>query len=67
MTRDPRADPRYKERIPYVVAAGPPRSRLYEQVVDPLMFLNNDGSFINTNYYIEKQLIPPLDRIFKLI
>jgi DNA polymerase zeta len=30
---DPRAEPQYGERVPYVVKAGPPGSRLIDRVV----------------------------------
>lgn len=68
MTVDPRAEPRYAERIPYVVIHGEPGARLVDMVVDPLEVLAIDSPFrINDLYYINKQIIPALQRVFGLV
>ncbi|CAI9261304.1 unnamed protein product [Lactuca saligna] len=65
---DPRAEPRYAERIPYVVVHGEPGARLSDMVVDPLDLLSLDSPFrLNDLYYINKQIIPALQRVFGLI
>jgi DNA polymerase zeta len=35
MVNDPRAEPQYGERVPYVVKAGAPSTRLVDRVVSP--------------------------------
>ncbi|CAK8544655.1 unnamed protein product [Lathyrus sativus] len=68
MRIDRRAEPRYAERIPYVVIHGEPGARLADMVVDPLEVLAIDSPFrINDLYYINKQIIPALQRLFGLV
>lgn len=68
MRADPRAEPRYAERIPYVVVHGEPGARLADMVVDPLDLLSLDSPFrLNDLYYINKQIIPALQRVFGLV
>lgn len=68
MRTDPRAEPRYAERIPYVVVHGEPGARLVDMVVDPLDLLEIDSPFrLNDLYYINKQIIPALQRVFGLV
>ncbi|XP_042518598.1 DNA polymerase zeta catalytic subunit [Macadamia integrifolia] len=67
MRIDPRAEPRYAERIPYVVVHGEPGARLVDMVVDPLDLLRVDSPYrLNDLYYIQKQIIPALQRVFGL-
>ncbi|KAI3448610.1 hypothetical protein Pfo_005275 [Paulownia fortunei] len=68
MTADPRTEPRYAERIPYVVVHGEPGARLVDMVVDPLELLAINSPFrLNDIYYIRKQIIPALQRVFGLV
>ena len=68
MRADPRAEPCYVERIPYVVIHGEPGARLIDMVVDPLELLAMDSPFrLNDLYYINKQIIPALQREFRLV
>ncbi|RAL37914.1 hypothetical protein DM860_000608 [Cuscuta australis] len=68
MRTDPRAEPRYAERVPYVVVHGEPGARLADLVVDPLDLLTIDSPHrINDTYYIQKQIIPALQRVFGLV
>lgn len=68
MRIDPRAEPRYGERVPYVVVHGEPGARLVDMVVDPLDLLALDSPFrLNGLYYITKQIIPALQRMFGLV
>ncbi|KAL4556311.1 hypothetical protein LXL04_038958 [Taraxacum kok-saghyz] len=65
---DPRAEPRYAERVPYVVVHGEPGARLSDMVIDPLDLLAVDSRFrLNDLYYINKQIIPALQRVFGLV
>jgi DNA polymerase zeta len=68
MLSDPRAEPRYAERIPYVVINGEPGSRLVDLVLSPHQLLRSAGTLrLNANYYITKQIVPSLERIFSLV
>ncbi|EMD65497.1 hypothetical protein COCSADRAFT_180252 [Bipolaris sorokiniana ND90Pr] len=67
MLADPRAEPQYGERVPYVVITGAPGARLIDRCVNPEMLLQNDHLELDAEYYISKNLIPPLERIFNLV
>jgi DNA polymerase zeta len=67
MLADPRAEPQYGERIPYVVITGAPGARLIDRCVSPETLLQNDHLELDAEYYISKNLIPPLERIFNLV
>lgn len=68
MEIDPRAEPHYGERIPYVVVHGEPGSRLIDMVVNPFDLLDLNSPFrLNDLYYINKQMIPALQRVFGLL
>ena len=67
MLEDPRAEPQYGERVPYVVITGAPGARLIDRCVAPEVLLHNDHDELDAEYYILKNLIPPLERIFNLV
>ncbi|KAJ4753536.1 DNA polymerase [Rhynchospora pubera] len=68
MAQDPRAEPQYGERVPYVVVHGEPGARLVDMVIDPYLLLDLDSPYrLNDLYYINKQIIPVLQRIFGLV
>jgi len=68
MLSDPRAEPRYAERVPYVVIHGEPGARLADMVIDPYGLLENGSPYrLNEQYYITKQIIPALQRVFGLL
>lgn len=67
MLEDPRAEPQYGERVPYVVITGAPGARLIDRCVAPEVLLENDQNELDADYYIMKNLIPPLERIFNLV
>lgn len=67
MAVDMRFEPQYKERIPYVVVAGPPKSRLIDRCVSPEELLQNPSLTLDADYYIHKALIPALDRFFNCV
>ncbi|KAL4099442.1 hypothetical protein PRIC1_007247 [Phytophthora ramorum] len=67
MGKDPRAEPRYAERVPYVVVNGPPGARLMDLVVSPDEYFDKRKHYsVNYHYYINKQIIPSLERLFLL-
>ncbi|THV49520.1 hypothetical protein BGAL_0191g00170 [Botrytis galanthina] len=67
MLEDARTEPQYGERVPYVVVTGAPGARLIDRCVAPEELLNSDHSELDAEYYISKNLIPPLERIFNLM
>lgn len=64
---DARAEPQYGERVPYVVITGAPGARLIDRCVPPEELLESGHSELDAEYYISKNLIPPLERIFSLV
>ncbi|XP_039129242.1 DNA polymerase zeta catalytic subunit isoform X3 [Dioscorea cayenensis subsp. rotundata] len=68
MRIDPRAVPHYGERIPYIVIHGEPGARLIDMVVHPSAVLDINSPYrLNDLYYITKQIIPALQRVFGLV
>lgn len=67
MLEDARAEPQYGERVPYVVISGAPGARLIDRCVAPEELLSNSHLQLDSEYYISKNLIPPLERIFNLV
>jgi DNA polymerase zeta len=67
MLKDARQEPQYGERVPYVVIAGGPGARLFERCVEPERLLYDEHAELDAEYYISKNLIPPLERIFNLV
>jgi len=67
MLEDPRLEPQYGERVPYVVVTGAPGSRLIDRCVAPEELLHDAQLDLDAEYYITKNLIPPLERIFNLV
>ncbi|KAI9701709.1 MAG: DNA polymerase zeta [Bogoriella megaspora] len=67
MLADHRAEPQYGERVPYVVVAGAPGARLIDRCVAPEELLADEEMELDAEYYISKNLIPPLERIFNLV
>ncbi len=68
MDRDPRAEPRYGERVSYVVVHGEPGARLIDMVVEPETLVESGGTLrLHAVYYITKQIIPALERFMRLI
>lgn len=67
MAYDRRLEPRVGERVPYVVVYGMPGVPLIQLVRRPLEVLQDPGLRLNAAYYIAKQILPPLGRMFQLI
>ena len=67
MIKDRRTEPQYGERVPYVVIAGAPGARLWERCVEPTRLIYDEYAELDAEYYISKNLIPPLERIFNLV
>lgn len=67
LLQDPRLEPQYGERVPYVVVSGAPGARLIDRCVEPERLLTDGSLELDSEYYISKNLIPPLERIFNLV
>ncbi|KAK2890528.1 DNA polymerase zeta catalytic subunit isoform X2 [Channa argus] len=67
MAYDRRLEPRVGERVPYVVVYGMPGVPLIQLVRRPMEVLQDPGFRLNATYYITKQILPPLARMFQLI
>ena len=68
MALDPRSEPHYGQRVPYVVVAGTTQSRLCDLVVDPEAMVSSSQALrLNMNYYIRKQILPALSRLLNLV
>ncbi|PIA14409.1 DNA/RNA polymerase [Coemansia reversa NRRL 1564] len=67
MMHDPQVEPEYGERVAYLVVNGNSRSRLIDQVVPPKALLAQPHLRLNFQYYIDKQLVPALDRVLSLV
>lgn len=65
--KDPRAEPRRGERVPYVIVYGSPDQALYQLVRHPEELISDPSLKLNAVYYIERVLIPPLNRVFHLM
>lgn len=64
--KDPRDEPQYAERVPYLISNADGR-RLIDRARMPEELLSNRSLSIDTEYYIRNLLIPPLSRIFNLV
>lgn len=64
---DRRSEPRVGERVPYVIVYGTPGLPLIQLVRRPLEVLQDPSLRLNATYYITKQILPPLARVFSLI
>lgn len=67
LKEDRRSEPRVKERVPYVVVYGSPGLPLIRLVRRPHEVLQDPCLRLNASYYITKQILPPLNRVFSLI
>ncbi|KAI8060050.1 hypothetical protein BC940DRAFT_371596 [Gongronella butleri] len=67
MAKDPRAEPQYGERVPYVVVHQGPNARLKDRIMKPEALLQDRTLRLDGEYYIRKQIIAPLERVFQLM
>jgi DNA polymerase zeta len=64
---DPMTEPLVSERVPYVIIYGSPNRPLYELVRSPEELIQNPDLKLNYEYYVMKQILPPIDRIMLLM
>ena len=67
VAKDKRAEPRTGERVPYVIVYGMPGLPLIQLVRQPGEVVEDASLRINATYYITKQIVPPLARMFSLM
>lgn len=71
LEKDPRSEPQYRERIPYVVTRDVTNQRIRDRSVSPEDFVASFSSpnpmELDFEYYITRVLIPPLERVLNLI
>ena len=67
LSRDRRSEPLVGQRVPYVIVYGTPGLPLIQLVRCPHDLLADTSLRINATYYITKQILPPLGRIFSLM
>jgi len=67
LSRDRRAEPLAGQRVPYVIVYGTPGLPLIQLVRCPHELLADPSLRINSTYYITRQILPPLGRIFSLL
>ncbi|KEG11952.1 DNA polymerase delta catalytic subunit [Trypanosoma grayi] len=62
--RDPASAPNVGDRVAYVIIRAAKGAKAYERSEDPIYVLDNNIP-IDTQYYLEHQLAPPLLRVFE--
>ncbi|GAA5897069.1 hypothetical protein JCM5296_004286 [Sporobolomyces johnsonii] len=67
MVEDPRAEPEYGERVPYVMFQSEPGQKQVDRAIAPNEFLADPRLRLDATHYIERMMIPPLSRIFDLV
>uniref|UniRef100_A0A8D9BNJ6 DNA polymerase n=1 Tax=Cacopsylla melanoneura TaxID=428564 RepID=A0A8D9BNJ6_9HEMI len=64
---DARSEPRVGERVPYVIVSGAPGLPLIKLVKSPHELLQDFSLRLNSEYYITRVIVPPLERCFLLL
>ncbi|KAI0225627.1 DNA polymerase zeta catalytic subunit [Lamellibrachia satsuma] len=67
LSKDHQAEPRVGQRVPYVIVHGTPGLPLIQLVRQPQELLLDPELRLNGTYYVTKQVLPPLARVFSLI
>ncbi|GAA6061348.1 hypothetical protein JCM10212_004829 [Sporobolomyces blumeae] len=67
MMKDHRAEPEYGERVPYIMFQGEPGTKQVDRALSPADFLADPRLRLDVSHYIERMMIPPLERIFDLV
>ena len=66
MAKDRRAEPQYKERVPYLVVRSKLGVTLRDRSISPEEFMADESLELDADYYITKTLIPPLSRLLNI-
>lgn len=71
VNKDPRSEPQYRERVPYLIFQDSSKLRIKDRCISPEDFIKSYNTLkplrLDNEYYITRVLIPPLERIFNLI
>ncbi|KAM0755963.1 hypothetical protein T439DRAFT_295975 [Meredithblackwellia eburnea MCA 4105] len=67
MAKDPRAEPSYGERVPYILIQAEKGTRQVDRAVTPAEFLSDSRVRLDTTHYITRGMIPALNRFFNLV
>ena len=67
MAEDEQAEPEYGDRVPYVIVYRKNKTTLRQSSVTPEEAVNDASLMVNAEYYIVKQVIAPLQRVFSLM
>jgi hypothetical protein len=63
--KDKNTLPRYAERVPYLVIENSISKALKDQIISPDDFFKTKNVRINSKYYIEKQILPVVQRFLE--
>jgi DNA polymerase delta subunit 1 len=63
LKRDKNSAPAIGDRVPFIIRSGTKNEKTHERAEDPLYAIVN-GIGLDAKYYLEKQLMKPLTRIF---
>lgn len=68
---DPRREPQYRQRVPYLVIRDSLKERIKDRSVTPEEYVSSFQTTspmeLDHEYYITRVLIPPLERVFNLM
>lgn len=71
VSKDPRSEPQYRERVPYLIYQDSTKIRVKDRCISPEDFVKTYSTqnplSLDNDYYISRVLIPPLERVFNLI
>ncbi|KAH8925504.1 hypothetical protein BT69DRAFT_1318197 [Atractiella rhizophila] len=67
MQADPRAEPLFYERVPYIIAQSDVGNRQVDRALAPDEFMADRRNMVDINYYINNHFIKPLARLFNLV
>ncbi|GAA5859597.1 hypothetical protein JCM8547_006156 [Rhodosporidiobolus lusitaniae] len=66
MARDPRAEPEYGERVPYILTQSEKGTKQVNRAMAPEEFMADPRNRLDAFHYIEGMMIKPLERVFNL-
>jgi DNA polymerase zeta len=67
MQLDRMAEPRYGQRVEYLVVCGTADAPLRERCQPPMAVIHDPSLIVDTEYYIRKQILPSLARLLNLV
>lgn len=67
MDQDANAEPQYRQRVPYVIVKGEAKLTVRLRARLPRELLADRSLELDSDYYITRVLVPPLQRVFGLV